>query len=81
MTNRAKSAVQFIGMFIDSLVDCRGKTHYPEELEWEIRVYEFMLKDPVKRLELYQNTRMPELAGSKYLSKRETVKKLGWEIL
>lgn len=79
----AKTTLQ---LHIDTLVSFRHTTSHPEELEWEIRLYEYMLEDPVVRLKAYQDARYgateAEPRWSKPpLSKRETVAVLGWVVL
>lgn len=74
-----EAAVTTLNMFKDTLVACRGKSPKPEELEWEIRLYDFMLLDPVARLEAYMKTRVPKL-GKAPLAKRKVVEMLGWEV-
>jgi hypothetical protein len=78
----AKTVLQ---LHIDTLVSFRGTTtSHPEELEWEIRLYEYMLEDPVVRLKQYQDVRYGEIEPGVYtppLSKKETVAKLGWVVL
>jgi hypothetical protein len=66
-------------IFIDQLTELRSTTSKPAELEWEIRVYHFILEDPVKRLTAYQNARRRG-DGLKPYSKRDAVAKLGWVI-
>jgi hypothetical protein len=62
--------------FILQLKKYRQTTSNPEQLEWEIRLYEFMLKDPDSLLNQYMEKRY----SSGTLSKQETVKLLGWVI-
>lgn len=73
-----------VQMYKDGLIGFRGKTPHPEELEWEIAVYDYILEDPAARLKQYQDARYPEDYFEKPykapLSKREAVKKLGWQI-
>lgn len=66
-----------IEMFRDQLIGYRTTTSKPEELEWEIRVYEFMLEDPLTRLQAYQAARA-QPGWPK--AKRAVVKELGWKI-
>jgi len=53
----------------------------PQELDWEIRLYEWILSNPEapERALEYQQRRL--LAGPPYLvPKREVVRQLGWRI-
>jgi hypothetical protein len=74
----AKTVLQF---HIDTLVSFRGTTaSHPEELEWEIRPYEYMLEDLAVRLKQCQGVRYGEIEPGVYvppLSKKEMVAKLG----
>lgn len=65
-------------MMKQSLVDCRMSTSKPEELEWEIRLYDFMLLDPVKRYAAYRSARAAW--PGKIVPKREVAKQLGWDV-
>lgn len=71
------SAKTKIQMFRDQLIGYRGISPLPDELEWEIRLYDFMLEDPVTRLEQYNTARM---VGHTLRSKRAVAKDLGWEV-
>lgn len=77
--NPEQAARTTLKMHIDTLDSFRHTTDHPAELEWEIRLYEFMLQDPVPRLKLYQEARWPEL-GKPPISKRAVVEKLGWVV-
>jgi hypothetical protein len=50
---------------------------HPEELEWEIKLYEWILAQPDKKekADEYMNARYVD---GKFVGKREAVKKLGW---
>ncbi len=63
----------------DQLISFRKTTDNPKELEWEVRVYDYMLAqpDPAKAWNDYGNVRH---SGPGYISKRAAVKKLGWVI-
>lgn len=69
-------------MHIETMIEFRNTTPNPDELEWEIRVYEFMLNDTdsMARYKEYQYTRYAEFPKKLPLEKRETIKKLGWNI-
>lgn len=67
-----------IQMFRDQLVGYRKTTSHPEELEWEIRLYDYILEDPANRLSAYKEARMGR--GFVPKNKREVVKALGWEV-
>lgn len=69
-----------IQIFLDQLMAYRGVSRDPDGLEWEIRVYEYMLQDPVKRLAEYQKARMPGDGPRAPISKRKAVASLGWNI-
>jgi hypothetical protein len=75
--NPEKAATTTINMFRDQLVSFRGTSSKPDELEWGIRLYDFMLKDPVKRLKQYGNARQ---TATCLRSKRQVVQVLAWEI-
>ena len=64
-----------VRMLIKQLESYRTITQHPEELEWEIRVYQYILKDPEKRLMEYGQARR-----SQKVSKRMAIAKLGWDI-
>lgn len=72
-----EQAKDAIAMMRKSLVDLRSTTRFPKELEWEIRVYDYMLEDPVIRLEQYFKARW--LAEGQ-LAKRDAIKNLGWDV-
>lgn len=80
------AALTTLNMHRDTLISCRGTQETTEaeaELEWEIRLYEFMMKDPLTRLDQYQKARWPERGEEGYpfpRLKREVAKVLGWEI-
>lgn len=74
-------ARETLRMHIDTLKSFRGTTPHPVEMEWEIRVYEYILEDPAKRLKEYQNARYGIGDGCRALiPKREAIKTLGWVI-
>lgn len=56
-----------------------GCSANPEELEWEIKLYEWILGQPdaLEKASSYLRVRN---AGGRLLSKREVVEKLGWKI-
>ncbi len=68
---------EVVRCFIDQLKTYRGTTPNPEQLEWEIRVYEFILQDIDVRYKAYMETRM---SGHLVLTKRQVVEKLGWDV-
>jgi hypothetical protein len=41
----------------DFLEQYRGETPNPDELEWELRLCDYMLRDPAKRWEEYTSVR------------------------
>lgn len=47
-------ALRAIAVFKDQLENLRTTTQKPEQLEWELRLYEYMEQDPVNRLKQYQ---------------------------
>lgn len=67
-------------IFIDQLESMRATTPKPEELEWELKVYRYMLEDPAARLAAYMKARRTNPNGASMRSKRQAVKILGWEI-
>ena len=75
MSDPVECAEGQLKIFIDQLEECRFTTTKPDLLEWEIRLYKFMLLDPVRRLDAYHKTRK---VGGALLDKREVVNKLGW---
>lgn len=76
--NPVKAAQTTIQAFIDSLTDLRAGCPNPEDLEWEIRLYQFILLDPIARLKAYQEQRFSK--GYVPVKKREVVRKLGWKV-
>ena len=78
MSTPLQSARGLLKMHIETLESFRGSSTKPEELKWEIRVYEFMLEDPVKRLDDWNRIRHRN--AFRPLPKREVVKILGWSI-
>ncbi len=77
-TNAEEAAKTTLQMFKDQLISYRPTTPNPELLEWEIRLYDFMLEDPVPRFEAYRRARYGKEGGMR--SKHETVGALGWVI-
>ncbi len=73
------AARKIIQIHKDTLVSLRKQTDKSEELEWEIRVYDYMLEDPILRLDQYNAIRHAN-RGSAPMGKREVIKKLGWVI-
>lgn len=66
-------------MFRSELMAMRTTTTKRDELEWEIRLYDFMLLDPEARLQQYHDAR--EGDSTRFLiPKREVVQKLGWVV-
>lgn len=74
-TNYARDAIT---AFRDQLASYRGLEHPPKDLEWEIRLYDYMLEDPEQRMREYNDVRFQPEYG--IISKREVVKQLGWVI-
>lgn len=68
-----------IGVSLDQLRGYRGVSLHPEELEWEIRLYEFILAQPDsdKAARDYFEARR---RGGRLLTKREAAQKLGWKV-
>lgn len=77
-SNELDAAKTMLTMFRDQLVSFRKTTDDPAELEWEIRLYDFMLEEPIKRFSQYSGAR--QRTGGRLLPKRQVVKKLGWVI-
>lgn len=67
-----------VEMHRDGLVSFRKTTALHEELEWEIRLYDFILEDPVTRYPQYQDARYSD--DNVPIEKRDAVKKLGWVV-
>lgn len=81
MNGSDESARTMVQIFLDQLHAFRSTTNKPDELEWEIDVYKYILGDPAKRLAAYNNARHgdgPHLGIR--VSKRKAVEKLGWVI-
>lgn len=76
-SNPEEAAKTTLRMFIDQLISYRGTSPKPDELEWEIRVYEFMLNDPspATRLRQYQEARAGKYCTTS--GKRDAVSALG----
>ena len=79
MNDADGGASSTIKMFIAQLEGLRKTTGHPEELEWEIRLYQFMLKDPAKRLDDYG--KMRRSCDDGWMPKREVARQLKWEVL
>ncbi len=56
-----------------------GCSNQPDELDWEIKLYKYILAqpDPEKAARAYQDARYSD---KKFRNKRAAVKILGWEI-
>lgn len=67
-----------VEMHKDTLISLRKTTPKPEELEWEIRVYDYILVDPAVRYPQYQLARFDD--NNMPRSKRTVIKELGWDI-
>ena len=66
-------------MLIDQLESYRKITRNFDDLEWEIRLYRFMLENPEDLLLQFHEARYQD--GTEILkSKREVASILGWEI-
>jgi hypothetical protein len=76
--NPDEAARATVQMHKDTLVSFRGTTPHPEELEWEIRLYDYILEDPLVRLKQYQDARFDKDCIP--INKRKAVAKLGWTI-
>jgi hypothetical protein len=70
-----------IRVSLEQLKSYRGKSPKPDELEWEIRLYEFILAqpDPDLAADLYFKRRNHG-HGLPPLRKRDVARKLGWEV-
>lgn len=75
-----KASISAIEIMKESLMRCRHTTKKPDELEWELRVYEFMLLNPVNRLADYMKVRNRDGGYPHLVPKRQVVQELGWEI-
>lgn len=73
------SAVATIRTGLRQLLELRWTHHDPLELEWEMQLYAWILgqTDSEEKAQLYLNYRH---MFEKSLSKRETIRKLGWKI-
>ena len=65
---------------LEQLKSYRGKAPKPDELEWEIRLYEWILKQPNPEATADAYFKARHSDACLYRSKRETVRGLGWEI-
>lgn len=69
---------------LEQLMSLRNTTPNRAELEWEIRLYRFILadKDPEAAAKLYYEARYIETKPGEFrmLSKRAVVAKLGWRV-
>lgn len=85
-TNTEEAAKTTIHIHRDTLISFRDTTPHRDELEleWEIRLYDYMLEDPVKRLQEYQDARMGKMKTPDDWhppkAKREVVTELGWDV-
>ena len=78
LDDEEQGAKDTLNMLISQLEGYRETTPKPEELEWEIRLYKYMLKDPVARMRKYYEERSKVGMGPG--SKRQVAKNLGWEV-
>lgn len=74
------AARETIKMHRETLESFRPLTNKPEELEWEIRLYNFIEQDPHRRLTEYMDARLPENSRGVPIDKREVVRILGWDV-
>jgi hypothetical protein len=68
-----------VNMHRDTLISLRSRTPDPEGLEWEIRIYDYILEDPLPRYEAYSRARIP-VFGKPPVNKRKVIEQLGWII-
>lgn len=73
-----EAARNTIQMHKDTLISLRERTTKRDELEWEIRVYDYMLEDPFRRLKEYNEARFDK--NDMPIDKRVAIKALGWDI-
>lgn len=71
-------AIQLVNGFKNQLISMRNTTSHREELEWEIRLYDYILEEPEIRFKQYQDARFDE--NDYPLDKRIVAKNLGWII-
>lgn len=73
-TNTLKMHIEMLKMY-------RNTTDKPDELEWEIRLYEYMLNsaDMKKLYDDYNRIRYED-TDAPPLEKREVVERLGWVV-
>lgn len=64
---------------LEQLLSYRGKTGHPELLEFEIKVYQYILISPEIRYHQYCEARFDFKAGFTR-TKQEAIQFLGWEI-
>ncbi len=78
--NCGRGATGLIRVALEQLRAYRATTPNPVELEWEIRLYEFILAQPnaEEAAAAYQKTR--HRGGGSPLPKREVAARLGWRI-
>lgn len=69
-----------IRMTLKQLESYRGSTANPAELEWEIRLYKYILNSPNKNdlAADYARERQCKSLSQPPVNKRKVVKKLGW---
>lgn len=77
----SKGEAEIVRMLIRQLEKCRKSTPQPSELEWEIRLYEYILSqpDPDETARQYMNAR-DKLGTGRMLPKRDVVVALGWDV-
>jgi hypothetical protein len=76
LTENKDPTRQIVEGLIKQLESYRGTTSNPDDLEWEIRVYKYILESPEERWEQYSQARN----WDKYISTRDAVKQLGWDV-
>lgn len=77
-----EAAKTMLQMHIDTLKSFRGRANNEVEMEWEIRLYEFMMESPAERLADYNRVRYEdsEKLNAPPREKREVVAILGWVV-
>lgn len=57
-----------------------GSSSKPKELDWEIKLYEWILAQPDAKQKSYEYLRARAIHGGSLLPKRRVIKNLGWKI-
>lgn len=77
---KGHGVIGMVQVFLEQLKGYRGRSPNPEELEWEIRLYEWILEQPDAEAKADAYFKARHSDSCLYRSKRETVRALGWVI-